>query len=329
LALDEKSFKETFWDDPNSAKEILRKAEELKQIVAFWDNLQREVHDLVELESSDDAKELQSEIEEHYTVLKKSFSKNRIQALMQGTYDDRDALLSIQAGTGGVDAQDFAEMLERMYLRFFEKRGFKVQIIERNVGSEAGIKKVVMSVKGLYAYGYLKVEGGVHRLVRQSPFNADHLRQTSFALVEVIPEIAETKEIEVTDDELRIDTFRAQGHGGQGVNTTDSAVRITHIPTNIVVTCQNERSQLQNKQTAMNVMKSRILEHKRREEKKRREQIKGESKDVTFGNQIRSYVLHPYKLVKDHRTKYEEKNVVAVLDGGIDGFIKSNLEAKK
>lgn len=283
---------------------------------------------MIELSEISESEEFEKEIEIQYNEIRSTFQKNRFVALMRGTYDSADAIFSIQAGAGGVDAQDFAEMLERMYLRYFEGKEWSVEIIDRNTGSEAGIKKVLMQVSGNYAYGLLKAEMGIHRLVRLSPFNSDNLRQTSFASVEVMPVIENDDEVEISDDELRVDTYRAQGKGGQSVNTTDSAVRITHIPTGIVVTCQNERSQLQNKITAMKVLRSRLVEQKLKKQEEERKKIKGESKEVSFGNQIRSYVLHPYKQVKDHRTNLVNKNVDAVLDGKIEEFIKEYLEKK-
>lgn len=261
-----------------------------------------------------------------YNSLRDQYEKHRLVALLNGDHDTSDALFSIQSGAGGVDAQDFAQMLERMYLRHFENKEWKTEVIERNVGGEAGIKKVVIQVSALNAFGFLKAEAGIHRLVRLSPFNSDNLRQTSFASVEVIPIIDDPGEIEIKPEDVRIDTFRAQGKGGQGVNTTDSAVRITHMPSGIVVTCQNERSQLQNKETAFKVLASRLAEKQRQEEEKKREALRGEVKDVAFGNQIRSYVLHPYKQIKDHRTNHVSKDVNAVLDGEIDQFIKAFLE---
>lgn len=307
------------------AGEINQKIDSLSGVVELWKSIESNVEDLRELVSLDD-NEFEKDIKKQYTEIKNIFDENRVIALFQGEHDSSGAIFSIQSGAGGVDAQDFAMMLERMYLRYFEKKDWNASVIERSVGSEAGIKKVVFEVKALYGYGYLKAESGIHRLVRLSPFNSDNLRQTSFASVEVIPIIENSDEIEIKDDDLKIDTFRAQGKGGQGVNTTDSAVRITHIPSGTVVTCQNERSQLQNKATALKVLKSRLIEKRRIENAKDKEQLRGDVKEVAFGSQIRSYVLHPYKQIKDHRTNHVEKNVEAVLDGDIDNFIKQYLE---
>lgn len=281
--------------------------------------------DVLELSQLED-NEFEEEVKNQYNILRDEYERHRLIALLGGDHDSSDALFSIQSGAGGVDAQDFAQMLERMYLRYFENKEWKTEVIERNVGGEAGIKKVVIQVNALNAYGFLKAEAGIHRLVRLSPFNSDNLRQTSFASVEVIPIIDDPGEIEIKTEDIRIDTFRAQGKGGQGVNTTDSAVRITHTPSGIVVTCQNERSQLQNKETAFKVLASRLAEKQRQEEEQKREALRGEVKDVAFGNQIRSYVLHPYKQIKDHRTNHVSKDVDAVLDGEIDQFIKAFLE---
>jgi len=272
------------------------------------------------------ASDLYGDLRAKAKELKKKFEQNEFQVLLGDKYDERNAIVSIHSGTGGVDAQDWGEMLLRMYLRYAEKKGFKVQVTEEHRGEEAGIRRATFHVTGPYAYGFLKSEGGVHRLVRQSPFNSDALRQTSFALVEVLPEIADAKEVEMNPDDLRVDTFRASGAGGQYVNKTDSAVRVTHLPTKISVECQSERSQQQNKESALKILRAKLFA---REQKKREEEVlqaRGEHVAAQWGNQIRSYVLHPYKMVKDHRTKYEAKNPEKVLDGDLTDFVESFLK---
>lgn len=251
-----------------------------------------------------------------------------LQALLSEEYDSKNAILSVHAGAGGTDAQDWAEMLLRMYLRWAERKGFKTEIADISAGEEAGIKSSTVIVSGDNAYGYLKTERGIHRLVRLSPFDANHRRHTSFALIEVIPEIEEDIKIDINPDDLKLETFRASGAGGQHVNKTDSAVRITHLSTGIIVQCQNERSQHSNRLTAMKILKAKLFEREREEQEKRLASLKGEHRDIAWGNQIRSYVLHPYTMVKDHRTNLEIGNIQAVLDGEIDAFIRSYLESK-
>ena len=265
------------------------------------------------------------QLELEYEKLMEEFKKAEIQILLKENNDRLDAYMSIHAGTGGVDAQDWAEMLLRMYMRYAERKGYVVRIISLTSGEEAGIKSATLLISGQYAYGYLKSESGVHRLVRQSPFNSKNLRQTSFALVEVIPKFDKSIVIEIPKDELRIDTYRASGHGGQKVNKTDSAVRITHIPTGLVTACQSERSQLRNKEVAMSMLEAKLHALRERELKHKEDIARGELKQGSWGNQIRSYVLHPYRMVKDHRTNFESGNTDLVLDGDIDGFIEEYL----
>ncbi|MDO8668884.1 MAG: peptide chain release factor 2 [Candidatus Buchananbacteria bacterium] len=315
-----------FWADVESAKTLSKEYEDIKSEVASWEDLKKEVNDILSLaEMSKDDKELQSEIDEKIKKLMENFQKLEFSVLFSGEHDQGSALLSIHAGTGGVDAQDWAQILLRMYLRFCEKHNFTVKIIDQTDGSEAGIKSVVVEITGRYAYGWLKSENGVHRLVRISPFDSQGMRHTSFALVEVLPEMADTLNIELKDDDLRIDVFRAGGHGGQSVNTTDSAVRITHLPTNISVKCQSERSQLQNKNNALKLLKGKLLKYYELEEEKKMQRIKGEYQQAEWGSQARSYVMQPYKLVKDHRTGHETPEIDKVLDGELNDFVEEYL----
>lgn len=265
------------------------------------------------------------EIKEKLKETEKEISALDFQLLFSGKYDKNDAIVSIRSGAGGVDAQDWAEMLLRMYLRFSEKNKFKAKIVEESRGQEAGIKSVTFEISGSYAYGNLRSESGVHRLVRLSPFNADHLRQTSFAQVEVLPVIEDPAELEINPKDIRFDVYRSSGPGGQGVNTTDSAVRITHIPTGIMVACQNERSQLQNREEAMKILRSKLHQLRLEKQEEEKEKLKGEKKSAEWGNQARSYVIHPYKLIKDHRTKYETSNVEDVFNGNISAFVEAYL----
>ncbi|MCK4553651.1 peptide chain release factor 2 [Candidatus Parcubacteria bacterium] len=320
--------KPDFWDDREYAVEVSQKVEELDSEINKWESLKKEITELEELVAVA-AKEGDTSIDEDarkkHDELKNKFEKLEFLVLFSGKYDKSNAILSIHAGTGGVDAQDWAQILERMFLRFTEKMGWKAEIVDRTVGSEAGIKSMTMNVRGRWAYGYLRSESGVHRLVRISPFDAEAMRHTSFALVEVIPELPEAEEVEIKEEDLRIDVFRSSGPGGQGVNTTDSAVRIVHKPTNITVACQNERSQHQNKETALKILKSKL--YKLQEEQKEKEELKlrGEAQKAEWGKQIRSYVMQPYKMVKDHRTEYETQDIDGVLDGDLEGFMEAYL----
>lgn len=317
-----------FWDNREQAEETSRRFDDLKNEVDCWQSFKKETQDLLELakmaEKETDSS-LKAEIDKKADKLQRRFSKLEFTQLFSGQYDKNDAIVSFHAGAGGVDAQDWAGMLLRMIMRYCEKKGFRVKVMHESKGAEAGIKSATCEIKGKNAYGNLKSESGVHRLVRISPFDAEKMRHTSFALIEVLPELATTQETEIKDEDLKIDTFRSSGHGGQSVNTTDSAVRVTHKPTNITVVCQNERSQLQNKEFALKMLKSKLhqlFEDKQEEEKQK---LRGEYTSVEWGSQIRSYVLHPYKMVKDHRTKHEVKDPEKVLNGELDGFIEAFL----
>ena len=281
---------------------------------------------MAELVAESDDPELTAELAGEATALDKDFLTERTALLFSGEYDDRNALLSISAGAGGTEATDWAEMLLRMYLRWAERHRFKTEIVDQQEGEQAGLKSVTVEVDGRRAYGWLRAERGVHRLVRISPYDAQKRRQTTFALIEVLPEAEDDIEIELNWDEIRVDTFRSQGAGGQHVNKTDSAVRLTHLPTNIVAQSQNERSQTQNKETAIKVLKSRLLERALEEREAETRKLRGEHVEAGWGNQIRSYVLHPYQMVKDLRTSYETSNTGAVLDGDLDAFMAAELE---
>jgi peptide chain release factor 2 len=305
----------------------MRDLDSLKKMVELWEGMLAETNDLFDmLEIAKDDEILQKELEQRFEILNKKFEQHQFEIMMAGEYDLNNAIMMIHSGTGGTEAQDWAEMLLRMYLRYCEKRGWQTEIIDKVLGSEAGIKNATIKITGNYAYGYLKAEAGIHRLVRQSPFDADHARHTSFALVEVIPELSSDINIQIDPSELRIDTYRSSGAGGQSVNKTSSAVRITHLPTGIVVACQNERSQAQNRETAMSILKSRLFERELKRKNEEKAKIRGEHIEATWSNQIRSYVLHPYKMVKDHRTEYEVKDAEAVLNGDLDGFIDEYLK---
>lgn len=313
------------WHNPVHAQELSKQLAAMKRLVDPWLTLKAQADDLLELmDIGDDS--LLGEFEGQIIALEKEFETLRKDLLFDGEFDDHNAILRLSAGAGGTDAQDWTEMLERMYLRWAERAGMSTSTIERSAGEEAGLKSTVIEVTGPFAYGKLRSEHGVHRLVRLSPFNSDNLRQTSFALVEVLPQIDAPEEVKLEDKDLKIDVYRAGGHGGQSVNTTDSAVRVTHIPTGIMVAIQNERSQLQNKETALKILRSKLAQLQLEQHAASITELQaGES--ANWGSQIRNYVLHPYTLVKDTRTKFETKNAQAVLDGDLDGFMEAYLEA--
>lgn len=325
--LEEQSGAADFWNDPETAQKIMQEIARLKEEVGRWNSLAQRINDALELAQFDD-RSLLDDLTNEVNALTEIVDRMALQALLSGPYDRDNAILAIHAGAGGTDSQDWAQMLERMYLRWAEENGYKVEILERSEGEEAGIKSVMMSVKGEYAYGYLQSEQGVHRLVRLSPFDASNRRHTSFAKVELWPDIQGQLDIEINEKDLRIDTYRAGGAGGQHVQKNDTAVRITHIPTGIVVQCQNQRSQMQNRERALQILKARLFEMERKKQEAQLAALKGENINAEWGNQIRSYVLHPYQLVKDHRTDYEVGNTGAVLDGRLNDFMDSYLRAK-
>ena len=298
----------------------------LRDEVGDWHTIETRICDALELAQLDD-ENFRPDLEVEVEQIEVEVEHREFQAMLSGKYDRGNALLAIHAGAGGVDAQDWAEMLERMYLRWAENRGYATEILDLSEGEEAGIKSITIAVDGSYAYGYLRSEKGVHRLVRLSPYDAAHRRHTSFALVEVLPQVEDDTEIEINTDDIRIDAFRSSGAGGQNVQKNATAIRITHLPTGIVVTCQNERSQMQNRENAMRVLRSRLLELKEQQQVETLAELRGEYTKAEWGSQIRSYVLHPYQLVKDHRTNFEIGNSQSVLDGNLDGFIEAYLRA--
>ncbi|MBW3537984.1 peptide chain release factor 2 [Candidatus Parcubacteria bacterium] len=316
-----------FWADSAAAAAVSQRAASLRKHIEDWSRLEAEAGEALELARlGDDG--LRDEISASYRRLAGEYARREFELKLSGPYDKNAAILSVYAGTGGTDAQDWAEMLLRMYLRYAQAAGFKTDLLDQSPGEEAGLKSVTAEISGPFAYGKLKSEKGVHRLVRLSPFNSDNLRQTSFALVDVVPQLDQTQEFEIDSKELRVDVFRAGGHGGQSVNTTDSAVRITHLPTGLVVAIQNERSQLQNKEKAMAVLKARLTALMLEQHKAEVSEIRGATQAAAWGNQIRSYVLHPYTKVKDHRTGAETAAAQAVLDGQLDSFIEAYLQSQ-
>ncbi len=327
--LTKQSESTNFWDNPNDARRVMKTISDIHDEIEMWETLfQRTIslHDLADMEDESFRSDLENEIVD----IEQKIDVLEFDTLLSGPYDKGNAILSINAGAGGTDAQDWAEMLERMYLRWAEKSGFKTEIIHLTEGEEAGIKSITISITGKYAYGYLRAEKGVHRLVRLSPFDAAHRRHTSFVQVEVLPEVtAEDPDVVINPDDLEVDVYKSAGAGGQNVQKNATAIRIKHKPTGIVVTCQNERSQLQNRENAMKVLRGRLYEIKIEEQEKQIAKLKGEFQKIEWGSQIRSYVLHPYQMVKDHRTDHEEGNTQAVLDGDIDSFIQAYLKAVK
>ena len=329
-ALEERASQPDLWSDSREAKRVLRTADGLRDELEAWNGLIARADDLAELSElalgSGDAA-MVTGVEQEFRQLESDYEGLRTSLLFSGEYDDSDAIISISAGAGGTEATDWAEMLVRMYLRWCERRGFATEVLDQLEGEEAGLKSATLSVRGSRAYGWLRAERGVHRLVRISPYDSQNRRHTTFALVEVLPEVEETAEIgEIPDDELKVDTYRAQGAGGQHVNKTDSAVRLTHLPTGIVAQSQNERSQHQNRESAMKILGARLLERRIAEREAEIAALKGEHVEAGWGNQIRSYVLHPYQMVKDHRTNVETSDTNGVLAGDLDAFMQAELE---
>jgi peptide chain release factor 2 len=329
--LEARSGRPDFWLDQAAAQAAMRRLNDLRQEVGPWRHLERhsgELSDLLDLALAEDDASLGEDIAREIAQAEQELEQREFQLLLGGPYDRKNALLAIHAGAGGTDSQDWAQMLLRMYLRWAERRGYETEVLDTTPGEEAGIKSVTVQVAGPYAYGYLKAERGVHRLVRLSSFDAAHRRHTSFALVEVLPEVESTVEVTVNPDDLKIDVYRSSSAGGQNVQKTSTAVRITHLPTGIVVTCQNERSQLQNKETALKILQARLLQIELEKQEEEQARLKGEHVSAGWGNQIRSYVLHPYNMVKDHRTEYETSNTAAILDGELDEFIAAWLKSQ-
>ncbi|MDQ0787308.1 peptide chain release factor 2 [Streptomyces sp. B3I7] len=329
--LEEQAAVPSLWDNPDEAQKITSKLSHLQAEVRKAEALRGRIDDLsvlFEMAEEEDDPDTRAEAESELTAVRKALDEMEVRTLLSGEYDSREALVNIRAEAGGVDAADFAEKLQRMYLRWAEQRGYKTEVYETSYAEEAGIKSTTFAVQAPYAYGTLSVEQGTHRLVRISPYDNQGRRQTSFAGVEILPVVEQTDHVEIDESELRVDVYRSSGPGGQGVNTTDSAVRLTHLPTGIVVSCQNERSQIQNKATAMNVLQAKLLERRRQEDQAKMDALKGDGGN-SWGNQMRSYVLHPYQMVKDLRTDFEVGNPEAVFNGEIDGFLEAGIRWRK
>ncbi len=327
--LTKKSEDPNLWDDRSNAQNILKSINDLHEEINSWKSLDKKINDAKELAEMGD-ESFREELENELSFIVRALDQKELSTYLSGKYDRGNALLSIHAGAGGTDSQDWAEMLERMYLRWADQNGYKAEILDRSVGEEAGIKSVTIAVNGKYAYGYLRAEKGVHRLVRLSPFDSNHRRHTSFAQVDILPDMDnDLEDISISSDEVRIDTLKSSGAGGQNVQKTSTAIRLLHIPTGIIVTCQNERSQLQNRENAFRVLRAKLLEIKREEQEEALAKIRGDYQKNESGSQIRSYVQHPYQMVKDHRTDFEMGNVSAVLDGSLNGFIQEYLKSQK
>ncbi len=326
MGLEEQSSDNALWDDPAKAQQIMKSVSDLRNEVEAWLSLQSKINDVLELAVLED-ESFRKDISHELDLIEKELAHKELQTLLSGPYDKGNALLAIHAGAGGTESQDWASMLQRMFLRWAEQNNIQSTLLDFTPGEEAGIKTVTIAMEGKYAYGNLRSEKGTHRLVRISPFDANSRRHTSFAMVEILPEIEDDNEIEVNPDEIKIEVYKSSGAGGQNVQKNSTAVRITHFATGLVVSCQNERSQMQNKDSAMKVLKSRLLDIKIQEQEKELAGLRGEYKKAEWGSQIRSYVLHPYQLVKDHRTNYEEGNAQAVLDGRLNGFIEAYLRS--
>jgi len=326
--LEKQSAQPDFWLDQVKAQNIMRRLAELKRVVQMWRELEKRAADITELSSlTEEDASLQAEIQSEVEKIASQLDELEFQMAFSGEYDARNAILTVHAGAGGTESQDWADMLMRMYLRWAERRSYKAEVLDVSPGEEAGVKSVVIGIDGDYAFGYLKSEHGVHRLVRLSPFDADHARHTSFALVEIMPEARADVDVKIEPNDLKVDAFRSSGPGGQHMQKTSSAVRLTHLPTGLVVTCQSERSQHQNKEIALRILQSRLLELELAKKAEEKAKLKGKRIAAGWGNQIRSYVLHPYKMVKDHRTDYQTGNPETVLDGELDEFITAYLRS--